>query len=88
MKRIILILALTLASVIGYSQTRPNYGGGKHTTSHGGTYQGGQGGSSHKGGTYSNPKTNNQYGTHKSSVPTYTPPPPTTPSYKPSRKYK
>jgi hypothetical protein len=44
--------------------SRPNYGGGKHSSSHDGHYQGGSG-SSHKGGTYKNSKTNDQYGTHK-----------------------
>lgn len=43
---------------------RPNYGGGQHTYSHGGSYLGGSG-SSHIGGTYQNPATNNQYGTHQ-----------------------
>jgi hypothetical protein len=44
--------------------SRIYYGGGHHTTSHGGYYKGGQG-SSHKGGHYKNPKTNNHYGRHK-----------------------
>lgn len=44
---------------------RVYYGGGKHTVSHGGTYVGGTGGSSHKGGHYVNPRTNNHYGRHK-----------------------
>ena len=42
----------------------PNYGGGQHTQSHGGYYYGGVG-SSHIGGTYQNPATGNQYGTHQ-----------------------
>jgi hypothetical protein len=42
----------------------PYYGGGKHTTSHGGKYTGAKG-SSHKGGHYTNPRTGNQYGSHK-----------------------
>lgn len=46
------------------SAPRPYYGGGTHTTSHGGTYIGGNG-SSHKGGTYSNPSSNNRYGIHQ-----------------------
>ncbi|MGI4864918.1 MAG: hypothetical protein ACRYFZ_13420 [Janthinobacterium lividum] len=43
------------------------YGGGSHTTSHGGAYQGVEpgAGSSHKGGTYQNSNTGNQYGRHK-----------------------
>ena len=48
------------------SSSGPEYGGGRHTESHGGTYQNAESGSSHKGGTYTNPNTNNQYGTHKS----------------------
>lgn len=46
------------------SSSSPYYGGGTHTESHGGTFENGQG-SSHKGGTYSNPATNNQYGKHQ-----------------------
>ena len=42
----------------------PSYGGGQHTYSHGGFYYGGVG-SSHRGGTYQNPATGNQYGTHR-----------------------
>jgi hypothetical protein len=47
----------------GRSSSRPNYGGGKHTESHGGHYQGEQN-SHHKGGRYKNPKTADQYGKH------------------------
>src|ERR1700722_8946850 len=36
------------------SASRPNYGGGKHTTSHGGVFRGSSG-SSHKGGKYQSP---------------------------------
>jgi hypothetical protein len=46
------------------SSSRPYYGEGKHTTSHGGHYQG-EKNSHHKGGHYKNPKTNNNYGKHK-----------------------
>jgi hypothetical protein len=46
------------------SSARPYYGGGKHTTSHGGHYIGGLG-SSHRGGHYFNLGTGNQYGIHK-----------------------
>jgi hypothetical protein len=42
----------------------PYYGGGHHTTSHGGTYRGGSG-SSHRGGHYSNPRTRDNYGRHR-----------------------
>jgi hypothetical protein len=41
-----------------------HYGGGHHTSSHGGHYAGGSG-SSHKGGHYKNSHTGNHYGTHK-----------------------
>jgi hypothetical protein len=41
-----------------------HYGGGRHTTSHGGKYPGGRG-SSHKGGHYKSSNTGNHYGTHK-----------------------
>lgn len=41
-----------------------SYGGGKHTSSHGGHYSGGKG-SSHKGGSYRNKRTGNQYGNHR-----------------------
>lgn len=44
--------------------SRPSYGGGKHTSSHGGSYQGGSG-SAHHGGHYKNGNTGNQYGRHK-----------------------
>jgi len=47
-----------------YSGTPYGYGGGQHTGSHGGYYAGGVG-SSHVGGTYQNPMTGNQYGTHQ-----------------------
>jgi len=46
------------------SGSRPHYGGGHHSKSHGGKYLGGHG-SSHKGGEYVNPKSNDRYGTHK-----------------------
>jgi hypothetical protein len=44
---------------------RPYYGGGHHTSSHGGHYAGSTGGSSHKGGHYKNFRTGNHYGRHK-----------------------
>lgn len=69
MRRVLsLILSLSLASILFgstvFGQRRPNYGGGKHTTSHGGAYPGSHG-SSHKGGHYKNTKTHDQYGRHK-----------------------
>jgi hypothetical protein len=45
--------------------SRPVYSGNEHTTSHGGTYVGEQNTRTHKGGTYTNPKSNNDYGIHK-----------------------
>jgi hypothetical protein len=44
--------------------SRPYYGGGKHTASHGGKYSGGRG-SSHKGGKYRSPSGQHIYGRHK-----------------------
>ncbi|PPQ14049.1 hypothetical protein CV770_39100 [Bradyrhizobium sp. AC87j1] len=43
---------------------RLSYGGGHHTSSHGGSFAGGSG-SSHRGGTYVNSRTGNRYGTHQ-----------------------
>lgn len=43
---------------------RVSYGGGHHTSSHGGSFSGGSG-SSHRGGTYTNSNTGNRYGTHQ-----------------------
>jgi len=64
-------LLLLFFSLLPISEARssrrssgPQYPGPKHTTSHGGTYQGGNG-SSHKYGHYKNAKTRNQYGHHK-----------------------
>jgi len=45
--------------------SRPVYSGQSHAASHGGTYAGEQNSQSHKGGTYVNPKSNNNYGIHK-----------------------
>jgi hypothetical protein len=66
MKKLLIVLAAlsllgTAADARGY---RVHYGGGKHTTSHGGHYIGGRG-SSHKGGHYTNGLTGNRYGSHK-----------------------
>lgn len=69
----LLVLMLGLATAVGpalakgsstKTSSRMFYGGGHHTTSHGGKYIGGHG-ASHKGGKYANPKTSNQYGRHK-----------------------
>lgn len=63
MKYLALALSLSIFFVLP-AQARPYYGGGHHTTSHGGSYKGGKG-SSHKDGKYRNEKTGNQYGKHK-----------------------
>lgn len=63
MKNVLLIFYLLLICSFASAQ-KTNYGGGKHTYSHGGYYKNGSG-SSHKGGTYKNANTNNRYGTHK-----------------------
>ncbi len=65
MKKLILILFLGLITSISFGQTRhPYYGGGNHTTSHGGHYAGGYR-SHHRGGHYVNYRTENTYGRHK-----------------------
>lgn len=71
MKQLVLIatgLLLVLSSVTvdakGNGGSRSNYGGGQHSSSHGGHYQNSSG-KSHKGGTYKNSKSNDQYGKHK-----------------------
>ncbi len=64
------VLVLALAGIgevsarSSYGSSRPYYGGGKHSESHGGQYRGGRG-SSHKGGEYKNPRSGDQYGKHK-----------------------
>lgn len=60
---IVVVVGLLMLAASVYAG-RPYYGGGKHTTSHGGTYPSGVG-SSHKGGHYVNPNTGNHYGRHK-----------------------
>ncbi len=62
MKKILFLVFILFSLVNLNAQTY--YGGGKHTSSHGGYYSGGVG-SSHKGGHYINANTNNQYGVHK-----------------------
>jgi hypothetical protein len=44
--------------------SHPHYGGGHHTTSHGGHYAG-EVNSNHKNGHYKNSKTGDRYGQHK-----------------------
>ena len=46
------------------SAVRPNYGGGHHTTSHGGNYPG-ETNAHHKNGHYRNWRSANRYGVHK-----------------------
>jgi len=48
----------------GHYSSWPYYGGGRHTSSHGGTYLGAFG-SSHRGGHYRNVSSGNRYGRHK-----------------------
>jgi len=65
MKSIILLFAFACIAATGFAQKRhPYYGGGHHTTSHGGYYSGGSG-STHRGGHYVNSHTYNTYGRHK-----------------------
>jgi hypothetical protein len=52
-------------AVHGSRSSRPYYGGGKHTASHGGQYPGSTN-QHHKNGHYRNPRTGaDQYGKHK-----------------------
>lgn len=60
MKTIVLAVVLALVGTGAFARGhggghggRVSYGGGHHTGSHGGTYLGGLGGSSHRGGHYS-----------------------------------
>ena len=79
MRRVIALVGLTIAAICvsdialakgggrgarGVSAARPYYGGGQHSTPHGGTYLGGVG-PSHRGGVYFNPSTGNRYGIHQ-----------------------
>jgi len=65
-----LLVSLVLATVCDSSWAKGSYGGrvyyggGKHSSSHGGYYAGGSG-SSHRGGKYGNPSSGNRYGRHK-----------------------
>ncbi len=59
------LVAFCLFSALALGQSHPKYPGQKHTESHGGTYSGSSSGSSHKGGTYHNPRTGDTYGKHK-----------------------
>ena len=59
------VALFTSAAFLSAQSTGPTYPGPKHTESHGGTYSGGQGGSSHKRGTYHAPNGGGSYGRHK-----------------------
>jgi len=63
MKKLLLLVSFITIATFCHAQRR-HYGGGHHTTSHGGHYNGGSG-SSHRGGHYHNPRSYNRYGTHK-----------------------
>jgi hypothetical protein len=71
MKRILatLLLILYIAGPYALAQRahsggpRPYYGGGHHTSSHGGSY--GTAGSSHRGGHYTSQAGSHRYGRHK-----------------------
>jgi hypothetical protein len=56
-----LLLGFSLISTSAFAG--PRYGGGHHTSSHGGSY--GTSGSSHKGGHYTSRTGSHTYGTHK-----------------------
>ena len=57
-----LLLGLSLAST-AFAFSGPRYGGGHHTSSHGGSY--GVKGSSHKGGHYTSRSGSHSYGHHR-----------------------
>jgi hypothetical protein len=63
MKKAVLATLFVAATACAFAQ-RPYYGGGRHTSSHGGTYAQGQS-SSHKGAHYTSPTGSHQYGRHK-----------------------
>lgn len=65
MKQILsLFFALFLFSaVFAQKGSRPYYGGGRHTSSHGGSYPGSVN-AHHKGGHYKNYSSGNRYGIH------------------------
>jgi hypothetical protein len=65
MKKILLSLCFLLITSFSFAgKSHPYYGGGHHTSSHGGYYSGSTN-SHHKGGHYRNAATNNTYGKHK-----------------------
>jgi hypothetical protein len=56
-----LLLSFFLSTTAAFAG--PRYGGGRHTSSHGGSY--GTKGSSHKGGHYTSRTGDHTYGTHR-----------------------
>ena len=58
------IHARTYSAVRHSSASRPYYGGGRHTTSHGGQYPGATN-AHHRNGHYQNWWSGNRYGVHK-----------------------
>lgn len=65
MKKIVTFFLAIIFFTNAFAQksTRPYYGGGYHSTSHGGNYPGSVN-SHHKGGHYQNYSSNNRYGIH------------------------
>jgi hypothetical protein len=64
--KVMIALAVVICVASASSvDARTYYGGGHHTSSHGGSYRGGSSGSSHKGGHYSSPRGGHSYGRHK-----------------------
>lgn len=61
---ILCLSGITVEAKGGHGGDITYYGGGKHSSSHDDHFQGGSG-SSHKGVTYKNSKTSDQYGKHK-----------------------
>jgi hypothetical protein len=65
MKKVLLSISFMLTVFFCFAgKSHPYYGGGHHTTSHGGHYTGSTN-SHHRGGHYVNASTNNTYGRHK-----------------------
>jgi hypothetical protein len=60
----LLVLLCTMTFLSAAYAGTPYYGGGKHTTSHGGQYPGATN-SHHRDGHYSNWQSGNRYGVHK-----------------------
>ena len=68
MKKFIIGFSILFLNISAFAQkgSRPYYGGGHHSTSHGGDYPGSTN-SHHKGGHYQNYSSNNRYGIHSTS---------------------